>query len=328
MLFKGIMNSAKVCIIIINWNGLEDTIECLESLKKIVYPHYEIIVVDNASSGNDVEVLKETYGDYIHIITNDKNYGFSEGNNIGIRYALARQSDYVFLLNNDTIVDANFLTELVLVAEESDKGGILGGKIYYYASPNRFQSVGGKIHWWLGYIQDISGKDDVGQFDQVAERDYVYATAMLIKRQVIEELGLLDSSLFFGMEDYDYCARAKKAGFQVLYIPGAKIWHKQGASRNKLPDYPETWHLVSKEIGTLSYKPKPVFRLFRKNSPAFVYIFASINYMIITSLINLVGIMRGGFYYIRRRELKPIRKRITYRLKCTMAQIKRAVFRR
>lgn len=301
-------STPRVSIIILNWNGLEDTIECLESLRKITYPNYEIIIVDNASTGKDVVVLKERYGDYIHIIANDKNYGFAEGNNIGIRYALAKQSDYVFMLNNDTIVDADFLAELVRVAEEDDKAGILGGKIYYYASPNRFQSVGGRIYWWLGYIEDISGQDDVGQFERVAERDYVYATAMLIKRQVIEKVGLLDSSLFFGMEDYDYCARAPKAGFKVLYVPGAKVWHKQGASRKKLPDHPETWRLINKEKGVLSYKPRPVFHLFRKHGPRYLFIFPAVNHIMQEAIVNSFGMIRGAFYYLRRGDLRFIKK--------------------
>ena len=317
------MNNPRVSIIVLNWNGLEDTIECLESLRKMTYPNYEIVIVDNASSGNDVVVLKERYGDYIHIIANDKNYGFAEGNNIGIRYALAKQSDYVFMLNNDTIVDANFLAELVRVAEEDDKSGILGGKIYYYASPNRFQSVGGRIYWWLGYIADISGRDDVEQFERVAEQDYVYGTAMLIKRQVIEKVGLLDSYLFFGMEDYDYCARAKKAGFKVLYVPGAKVWHKQGASRKKLPDQPETWRLINKEKGILSYKPKPVFHLFRKHGPRYLFFFRSINFMIHESAVNGIGLLRGAFYYILHGDTRYIKNYILYLSKYVRLTFKR-----
>jgi GT2 family glycosyltransferase len=318
----------RVSIIVLNWNGLEDTIECLESLKKISYHNYEVIVVDNASSGDDVKVLSEKYGGSIHIIANDKNHGFSEGNNIGIKYALAKKSDYVFMLNNDSIVDPNFLTELVRAGEEDSKAGILGGKIYYYASPNRFQSVGGKIYWWLGYIKDISGQYDVGQFEQVAERDYVYATAMLIKRKVIGEVGLLDSSLFFGMEDYDYCARAKRAGFKILYVPGAKVWHKQGASRKKVPDYPETWHLVSKDIGALSYKPRPVFRIFRRHSPSLLFPFASLNYMIHASVINMFGIVRGMFYYLRRGELEVIRNYIREKSKYVVSILTRDLTKR
>jgi len=298
----------RVSVIVLNWNGLEDTIECLESLKKTDYPNYEVLVVDNASPGDDAEALNAKYAGYIHVMANDRNYGFSEGNNIGIRYALDKQSDYVFLLNNDTVVDPGFLSALVVVAEGENRAGILGGKIYYYSSPNRLQSVGGKIHWRLGLFRDYGGQEDVGQYDRVAERDFVYATAMLIKREVIERIGFLDSSLFFGMEDYDYCARAAKAGFRVMYVPGAKVWHKQGASRSKLPDYPETWHLVNKEKGLLSYKPRPVFHLFRKHGPRHLWVLSAISYMVHTSMVNSFGMIRGVFYYLGRGDFRRIKR--------------------
>lgn len=322
---EGTVTNPKVSIIILNWNGLDDTIECLESLKKIGYPNYEVIVVDNASSGNDVEALRERYRDYIHVIVNDRNYGFSEGNNIGIRYALSKMSDYIFLLNNDTVVDADVLSELIEVAEQDKKAGILGGKIYYYSSPSRLQSVGGKISWRTGRFKDYSGEEDIGQYGQVAERDFVYATAMLIKRAVIEKVGFLDSSLFFGMEDYDYCAQAIKAGFKVLYVPGAKVWHKQGASRKKLPAYPETWHLVSKEIGALSYKPKPVFHLFHKHTPALLFPFAALSYILSASAVNLSGLIKGTFYYVKHGEWGPIRVYVRNMLKYIVVKFKRVV---
>ena len=112
--------TAKVSIIILNWNKYEETIECLDSLRNITYPNYNIILVDNGSEGPDVKILGERYGNYINIIKNDKNYGFAEGCNIGLRYALSNKNpDYVLLLNNDTIVDPNFLTELVKVATDT-----------------------------------------------------------------------------------------------------------------------------------------------------------------------------------------------------------------
>ena len=123
----------KVSIIILNWNGLDDTIECLESLQKITYPNYEVIVVDNGSRGNDAQVLREKFGDYIELIQNDKNYGYTGGNNIGIRYALHNSSwDYFLVLNNDTVVESGFLTELVNIAESAPSSGIAGPKIHLF----------------------------------------------------------------------------------------------------------------------------------------------------------------------------------------------------
>jgi len=267
----------KVSVVILNWNGLKDTIECLESLKKITYPNYEVIVVDNASAGDDVKVLRERYEDYVHIISNQKNYGYAEGNNIGMRYALGNDCDYVLLLNNDTIVDTDFLSELVKVGESDEKIGIEAGKVYFYDSPNRLQTVGGKINWWSGRLQHYGKAEDIGQFDQITRRDWVYATAMLIKRRVMEKVSLLDPAFFFGIEEYDYCTSATRAGFKVVYVPTSKVWHKVGASRKKLPDFPETQNLIKRQTGALQYKH--FYRLFRKHSPRPLFLFAYLNFM-------------------------------------------------
>jgi len=261
----------KVSIVILNWNGCDDTIECLESLKKIDYSNYDVIIVDNASSGDDVAVLHARFGDYIHSIVNERNEGFAGGCNIGMRYALERGADYILLLNNDTVVDAGFLTEMVRVAEGDSKIGITGCKIYYYSQPGLLQSVGGKVNWWLG-ITTMCGRDeeDKGQYDDLLERDFVFGTALLLKRSVINKIGLLDASFFFECEDIDYCTRAKRAGCKIKYVPASKIWHKYGASSSKLPRFSETRTIVKSNRGIANYKY--YYRLFRAYGPPGLYI--------------------------------------------------------
>ena len=214
------MTYPKVSIIILNWNGLEDTIECLESLKQITYPNYDVIVVDNGSQGNDVPVLKEKFGDYISLIENDRNYGFAGGNNIGIRYALSNRSpDYILLLNNDTVVDPEFLIK-----------------------PTQLQDVGSKINLWKGEVvhtprvvaERIKRVEfDRGQYDSIKEVDAVAGCCFLIKKGVLESIGLLDENLAY-WEDTDYCLRAKRAGCKTVYVPAAKVWHKLGQSVKKI----------------------------------------------------------------------------------------------
>ena len=226
----------KVSIIILNWNGLEDTIECLDSLKKITYPDYSVIVVDNGSAGNDVQLLKEKFGDYIQIIENDKNYGFAEGNNIGIRYALKNSHlDYILLLNNDTIVDPEFLAELVNVAASDPLIGIAGPKVYWHDEPRKIQSAGGRIDWWSGETSLIGvGEIDKGQFDHAKDVDWVIGGGLLIKRQVLERIGLLYQPYFAYFEEADWCTQCKKAGYRVVYVPGAKLWHKGAATTARI----------------------------------------------------------------------------------------------
>lgn len=218
------MNHAKVCIIILNWNGFDDTVECLESLKETTYPNYEVIVVDNASTGDDVKILQEKFGDYIHIIRNDSNYGFAKGNNIGIRYALQRNAAYVLLLNNDTIVDAQFLHELVSVAEADMSLGILCPMIYWYDQPDSVWFGGGfKVRLYRGTCTE-SRKE--GSDQPLIRSEVATGAAMLIRRETIEKIGLLPEYYFFGVEDIDYSLGALKAGFGIAVATKSKVWHK------------------------------------------------------------------------------------------------------
>jgi GT2 family glycosyltransferase len=262
----------KVSIIILNWNGWKDTVECLESLYRIDYPNYDVIVVDNGSTDDSIEKIKEycegkiaveskffkyepsnkpievvecgrddrldtskTQKDRLFLIKNDKNYGFAKGNNIGIQYALkAFNPDYILLLNNDTVVDRNFLTELVKLMESDGKIGIAGPKIYYYDFNGRSDVIsftGEDIIPEKGSGKRYGcGEIDSGQWDRQMEVDRLEGSCMLIRREVFERIGLLDEDYFLYWEETDFCIRAKKAGFKVVYCPKARIWHKVSAS--------------------------------------------------------------------------------------------------
>ncbi len=216
--------SLKVSIIILNWNGLADTVECLESLKKVTYPNYDIILVDNASKGDDVKVLGERFGDYIHIIRNESNLGFAKGNNIGIRYALDKGADYVLLLNNDTTVDPEFLTEMVKVAESDEKIGILCPKMYQYSQPDQLLFDGGvKIDLWRGTLRGEPIQDN----DQpVMETEFASGAAMMIRASTLEQIGLLPEEYFFGVEDVDYSLMALGNRSRIAVARRARVLHK------------------------------------------------------------------------------------------------------
>jgi GT2 family glycosyltransferase len=218
----------KVSVIILNWNGLLNTLECLESLKKITYQNYDIILIDNGSEGNDVRILKEKFGDCIRLIENNLNSGFTEGNNIGIRLAIKETSpDYILLLNNDTVVAVDFLDQLVAVAEKNPLIGIVGPKIYFYNQPEKIQFTMAKIDLWRGKVIQIGYNEiDRGQYDTLQEIESCEGSCFLIRREVMEKIGGLDSEYFAYWEDTDYCLRARKAGFRIVYCPLSKIWHK------------------------------------------------------------------------------------------------------
>jgi GT2 family glycosyltransferase len=227
------MSSPKLSIILVNWNNLADSVECLESLKKCTYSNYEVTVVDNGSGGDDARILNQKFGDYIRLIESEQNLGFAKGCNIGIKDALDRGADYVVLLNNDTIVTTDFLDEIVNVVGVQEKVGIAGGKILCYEFPDTIWFAGGEIDYKTGKTPIRgSGEVDRGQYDQVADVDWICSCFMFISGDFLKEEGMLDERFFFGWEDADICVRAVKRGYRVIYVPEAKIWHK-GWGRDK-----------------------------------------------------------------------------------------------
>lgn len=225
----------QVIIIILNWNGKEDTIECLESLKNITYPNYKILLVDNGSTDGSVDFFKRRYPE-IEIVENQENLGFAEGNNVGMRRALEKGSDYVLILNNDTVVDSHFLQELINLAEQDLKIGIVGPKIYYYDNPSKINSAGGTINWNVGAGINIGiGATDNGQFNHCLDVEYLMGAAMLIKNELIKEIGGFNQGFFLLLEDTELCIRAKRVGYRSVFCPNSKIYHKEGISGEKSP---------------------------------------------------------------------------------------------
>jgi GT2 family glycosyltransferase len=222
--------SPLVYVVILNWDGHADTVECVRSCLKITYEPVRILVVDNGSSDGSERLLRSEFPE-IEVIQTGANLGFAGGNNVGIRHALDHGADCVLLLNNDTLVDRDFITPLVDAAEADPDAGILGSKIYFhepadvlwYAGANFSPSLGWGGH--RGY-----GQLDRGQFDQPGETDRPTGCAMMVTRRLCETAGLLREEMFCYAEDLDWGLRARKAGFKVLYVPASKVWHKVSRS--------------------------------------------------------------------------------------------------
>ena len=218
----------KVFIIILNWNNWSDVVECLESLKNNDYPNYQVVIVDNGSRKRPTAPSAE-----IKIIYNKDNLGFAGGNNVGIKYALEKGADYVLLLNNDTLVKRDFLSKLIEVGEKDKKFGLLGPKIYFADQKEKIWFAGGQVNWL--YNKGIMrGYDeiDIGQYDssEIQETDYITGCCLLIKKAVIEKIGLMPEDYFLYYEDTDWSLAAQKAGFKCIFVPNAKIWHKGSKS--------------------------------------------------------------------------------------------------
>ena len=221
------MSEPRVSIIILNWNSYEVTLECLRSLGKITYRNFEVVLVDNGSVDGSAERLAESVPE-IRLIRNGKNLGFAAGCNVGMRDALARGAEWVLLLNNDTVVAPDFLTHLIQVAEKDPNIGVLNPKIYFFDPPDRLSYAGGVHQRWRLFPRTFGLRQkDAGQFDRVREVNFLSGCAMLIKADVIRQIGLFEEIYFHFFEDIEWSLRATRAGFKGMYVPQAVIWHKE-----------------------------------------------------------------------------------------------------
>lgn len=234
----------KVFIIVLHYQDKQLTLECLQSLEKIKKKNLQVqilVVVNNPNE--NLSDLARKFPQVIFLETG-QNLGFAEGNNVGLRYALENQADFILLLNNDTEVHPDFLLRLIKAAQKQKKGGLFVPKIYFAPGfefhQSRYQKADhGKVIWFAGGQMDWAniatrhrGVDEVdqGQYDRLEETEFITGCALLAKRKVFEKIGLLDKKYFLYYEDADFCQKALKAGFKLFYVPQSKIWHKVAAS--------------------------------------------------------------------------------------------------
>jgi GT2 family glycosyltransferase len=218
---------------ILNWNQKELTCECLDSLAQLDYPNYEIVVVDNGSRDDEAAVIRSRFPSSV-VLKNERNVGFAEGNNVAIRYALEQGADYVLLLNNDTAMDPQMLKKLIEVSESDDQIAIVGPKISYFDEPHTIWSAGGVLGPREEPIMLGLDETDRGQHDALTEVDWVTGCALCIKTSVIRRIGFIDARYFIYFEESDWCGRAKRAGFKIVYVPEAIMWHKIQPGRQAL----------------------------------------------------------------------------------------------
>jgi hypothetical protein len=240
----------KVTAVILNYNGYTDTIRCIRKLKQNTYTKLDIIVIDNNSSDNSVPHLRKEKG--IVLIENKSNLGFTGGNNIGIKYALNNLSDYILLLNNDTIPDSNFVGNIVQSALENCNAGITGCKIYDKNGAVWFG--GGRLLKKLGTVS-IS---KVNTTSIKREVTFITGCVWFVKKEVFENIGYLNEKYFMYFEDVEFCYRAIEAGFKLYYDPSIEIIHLVSRSCNS--EFSAYYTLRNRLLfinGTLDHKQLP-----------------------------------------------------------------------
>ena len=211
---------------VLSWNGREDTLACLQSLRGV-----DAVCVDNGSTDGSAEAVAERFPQ-VELVRNPENLGYAAGNNAGIRRALERGADWVWLLNNDVVADASAASELETAALARPDAGVLACKVYFAEPPDVLWYAGGRFNLLLGYSgrQDGYGRRDDGRWDGVRDVERATGAAMAVSREAIERAGPLDEDLFAYVEDVEWCLRIRRAGLAVVFVPGARVWHRVSAS--------------------------------------------------------------------------------------------------
>ncbi len=236
-----------VYVVTLNWNRRDDTLEFLDSFTRLTYPRYRLLVVDNGSTDGSVEAIAARFPDVEQVLAG-RNLGFAAGANLGLRQAMDRGADFVFVANNDTTIAPDALDLLVEAAVPGDVG-VVGPKIYYAGDPQRIWSLGA---WRHGLTLEITGCRR-GQLDtdldgEPFEVDFVTGCGMLIRRRCLEGVGLFDERFFMYYEDSDYCLRVRSAGYRVLVVPRARMWHKVATSSGGSDSPMERYHMAKSSV--------------------------------------------------------------------------------
>lgn len=245
-----------VISVILNTNRRKDTLECLDSLKHNTYPNHRIIVLDNRSTDGSVTAIREAHPG-VQIVELEKNLGYAGNNNVGIELAMKQGANWIFVLNEDIVLDETCLARLIEVGESDSRIGILGPLVYHHDEPNVIQSAGGMLgeHWESIHL----GKDEVdqGQFKNPHPVEWISGCAILVRRQAIEQAGMLDGNYFIYWEETEWCIRVARAGWMILHVPQACIWHK-GVKRDYQPKPSFTYYGTRNHLLTLSKHHAPL----------------------------------------------------------------------
>lgn len=227
------MKTPILSFITVNYNGLEDTIELIESILNIVHSiFYEIIVIDNASCNNDAETIQKFFGNRVITIRSNKNLGFAGGNNLGIRNA---QGKYLFFINNDTIIREDHFIEFLQVFDLSDRIGGISPKICFAYPPYHIQYAGFTDLSTITLRNQCIGYDEIdhGQYDTSTPTPFLHGAAMIIKRDIIDKIGMMSDIFFLYYEEMDWCTQIRCAGYELRYEPCQIIYHKESRSTGK-----------------------------------------------------------------------------------------------
>jgi hypothetical protein len=250
------MLEPRVTTLILNTNRREDTLACLVSLTASTYKNNEIILLDNGSIDGSVEAVQERFP-AVKVHRLKENLGYAGNNNVGIETAMNGGADWLFVLNEDTVVDRDCVARLVAAGESDPTIGIVGPTVYHHDEPNVIQSAGGTIGRYWESLHLGKNEPDLGRILEPRPVDWISGCGIMVRRQVVEDVGAIDERYFYYWEETEWCIRAGRAGWRILHVPTAKLWHK-GVQRDYRPPASVTYYATRNRLLTLAKHHAPL----------------------------------------------------------------------
>lgn len=214
-----------VCCVVVNWNGWQDTLRCLESLRAQDYPRLSVIAVDNGSTNDSEQRIRAAHPE-VELIQTGANLGFPSGCNVGTRAAYASGADFIWLLNNDTVAPPDTAGKLVRTAVANPSAGAVGAVLYYLHDPSKVQAWGGgSINLWTAYVRHYTAP---ANFDD--GNSFLTGASMLMPRRICDQVGIFYEGFFMYCDDSDLCLRIRRAGHGLVVAQDTAVLHKEGGS--------------------------------------------------------------------------------------------------
>jgi len=249
-------SSPYVISVILNTNRRDDTLACLASLQGNTYREHKAVVLDNASTDGSVDAIRTAFPQ-VEVVQLTANLGYAGNNNVGIRQAMKEHPEWILLLNEDTVLAPECLERMVEAGAADPRIGIIGPLVYHFDSPDVIQSAGGKLdrYWQASHIGQ--NQRDYGQFIQPRDVDWISGCCIVIRRQVMEQVGVLDERYFYYWEETELCIRARKHRWRIVHVPQAKLWHK-GVQVDYKPGPCVTYYATRNRLLTLTKHHAPL----------------------------------------------------------------------
>lgn len=244
-----------VIAVVLNYNRRQDTLACLASLAASTYKNLKIIVLDNSSTDGSMKAISAAFPE-VEVFRLQENRGYAGNNNVGISIAMAEGANWVLVLNEDTILDPNCVSRLVAAGEADPAIGVVGPTVYHFDEPCVIQSAGGVMGRYWESLHLAQNELDREQFRDPHDVDWISGCGIMVRNKVIEQVGMIDERYFYYWEETEWCIRASRAGWRIVNVPQARLWHK-GVKRDYQPKPMVTYYATRNRLMTLAKHKAP-----------------------------------------------------------------------